>query len=1054
MQPKLTHVFQRDRLFRTVDEARKKPITWVSAPGGSGKTTLVASYLHSRRLPCLWYQADQEDGDIATFFYFMALAAKKAAPRHRKPLPLLTPEYLYGVTAFTYRYFEDLYKRLKTPFILVIDNYQDVPVDSALHERLCEGLSRVPEGISIVIISRVDPPPAFARLRANGLIAPLTWQEVRFSLDETRALAWSKYAKFSEADVDVLHARTEGWAAGLVLLMERGLEAESNLRLDENLSREEIFDYFAREVFQKTDKDSQQLLLSTSVLRKTTGRMAGELTGLGQAERILSDLNRNNYFTEKRPGKEPVYQYHPLFREFLQSHAKVQMTPAALAGILQTATLLLEKAGEVEDAAGLCIQGQAWEKLDALILSYAKVLIAQGRSYVIEDWIKKLPQELVERNPWVLFWLGTCRMTANFTEARTLFEKAFDMFQSQGDPAGSYLSWAGAVDSIVYEWADFSRLDKWIDLMHRIMKEYPLFPSNEIEGRVAGSMIAALMYYKAQHPEINAWAERIHRHVRKSSDGNYRIMIGNQLALYHLWWTGDHAKLSVIMDLLRPSPENPAITPLARIIWLTIEGLESWIKADFEKGLRNYHEGRRVADTSGVHIWDFMLYMLGICCYLGSGNHKVGKPLIEQFTSRMDRSQQMNMCHFLYTSSWQAMLAGDPARALEQTQISSELADRLGGSFLAASTKAVKAQALYACGRKEEALRSIEESDKLAQLIHGPLLIYRNYLIKAYFALDQGNESHCIQMLRQGLPIAREKGYINFSWWRPSIMTPLFIKALEAGIEVDYVQHIIRKRGLFPENPPSHLEAWPWPVKIYALGKFELLHDEKLAMFSGKVQQKPLAMLKVMIALGAENVPDDMVMDALWPDAEGDLAKKSFDTTLHRLRKLLGNEKAILLQEKQLSLDRRQCWVDVWAFEEAVRSSECGMRNENNTKKLERTIDLYHGHFLPMDVQQPWTFSIREKLRTKYLSAVSRLGNYHVEQGQFEKAVVIYEKGLEIEDTVEEFYQGLMLGYQRLGKNAEAVRVFDRCKRVLFAKLQLAPSERTKQIYANINRKK
>jgi hypothetical protein len=111
-RPRISEVLERSRLFLQLDQKRKAPITWISGPGGSGKTTLVASYLDSRRLPCLWYRLDDGDGDIATFFYYLGLAARRAAPRSKKPLPLLTPEYLLGIPAFTRRYFEELFSRL------------------------------------------------------------------------------------------------------------------------------------------------------------------------------------------------------------------------------------------------------------------------------------------------------------------------------------------------------------------------------------------------------------------------------------------------------------------------------------------------------------------------------------------------------------------------------------------------------------------------------------------------------------------------------------------------------------------------------------------------------------------------------------------------------------------------------------------------------------------------------------------------------------------------------------------------------------------------------
>jgi LuxR family maltose regulon positive regulatory protein len=107
-RPALADIYPRRRLFRLLGAGRKRHVTWVSGPAGSGKTTLVASWIEGRKLPCLWYQIDEGDGDLATFFYYLGLAGKKAAPRYRKPLPLLTPEYLLDVSTFSKRYFENL----------------------------------------------------------------------------------------------------------------------------------------------------------------------------------------------------------------------------------------------------------------------------------------------------------------------------------------------------------------------------------------------------------------------------------------------------------------------------------------------------------------------------------------------------------------------------------------------------------------------------------------------------------------------------------------------------------------------------------------------------------------------------------------------------------------------------------------------------------------------------------------------------------------------------------------------------------------------------------
>ncbi|MBM4330940.1 MAG: hypothetical protein FJ117_06875 [Deltaproteobacteria bacterium] len=200
-RPIVTEVFPRVRLFKLLDASRQRPVIWIAGPPGSGKTALVSSYLDARKLPCLWYQVDPGDAHPATFFYYLGQAAQRASPRKRKPLPLLTPEYLEGISTFTLRYFEELYSRLNLPkphlnppipplqkggkgrFILVFDNYHEVPADSSLHEVILNGLSRIPEGINVILISRSDPPPALIRLRENHFTRGGRWVGCRISAD-------------------------------------------------------------------------------------------------------------------------------------------------------------------------------------------------------------------------------------------------------------------------------------------------------------------------------------------------------------------------------------------------------------------------------------------------------------------------------------------------------------------------------------------------------------------------------------------------------------------------------------------------------------------------------------------------------------------------------------------------------------------------------------------------------------------------------------------------------------------------------------------------------
>lgn len=113
-RPDIGKSLLRVRLFRLLKGSRDYPVTWITSPAGSGKTTLAESFLDTYKIPCLWYRADEGDSDIAAFFYYMKAAVKKIPPGKNINLPFLTPEYLPGLSVFTKRYFETLYENINS----------------------------------------------------------------------------------------------------------------------------------------------------------------------------------------------------------------------------------------------------------------------------------------------------------------------------------------------------------------------------------------------------------------------------------------------------------------------------------------------------------------------------------------------------------------------------------------------------------------------------------------------------------------------------------------------------------------------------------------------------------------------------------------------------------------------------------------------------------------------------------------------------------------------------------------------------------------------------
>jgi len=1057
-RPHLTSVVKRNRLSDHLDRASKKKCLWISAPAGYGKTTLVANWLDSRNLPCLWYLADEGDADIATFFSYMGLAVQHVAPRYRTSLPLFTPEYRLGIPTFTKRYFESLYGRLNPPFCLIIDNYQDVSAESLFHQIIRDGLSVMPDGIMMVIISRSDPPPVYSRLQANTDLEVLRKEEVEFTFDESREFVMLRGRKKpAENFLKLLYKMTEGWAAGLVLLLE-SLACRHDLPERWKVTTDHVFDYFAAELFAKIDEETRRFLLMTAIMPRISAHEAVDLTGNKHSELILSRLSRSNFFTERHATPISSYKYHPLFREFLIAQGQKHFGQDEIFLVRQKAALLLLRTEQVVDAARILSDIGDWKTLTELILQHARPFLAAGRFLTIETWIDSIPSELKERNGWLLHWKAICRLVVHPAEARGLLERAYLLFRDAEDASGAFRSWSAIVETFMYEWKDFHPLDHWINEFAQLQRRYAGFPSVEIEARATSAIFTALMFRQPQHPELSHWTKRVRDLVQSTPALSHRMFIGYNLIHYYLW-TGRITEAGALVASLAPIIKKGQGAPLPKLMWLRAEALYYFYVSQFEAGLKVVEQGLQLSQETGVQVLDIMFYGVGIYHATFQCNIALAQHYLDRMSSVLDQGSSYGAIYYTGQSSLVALMKGEYDVAVSQARACVNLTEDAGVPLILMANQAALAHVLtkvqqYDCVNTLIVMLRKQNEDIKCDHIEAWCSSF-----EAQIAMHEGNDALFTERFSRAVDICKTTG-LRLLAFLPNRITQLCSKALELGIEADFVKEAILLNKLVPDNLESVSACWPWPIRIHTLGRFELIRDDTPMNFAGRVQQKPLSMLKALVSFGGKDVREEQLTDALWPDADGDLAHTSFNTTLHRLRNLIGHEKVLVFQDGTLSLDEQYCWIDTWAFVRDLRRGEeawnslvpitdsKGHHHDVKAESLfDKALNLYRGHFLPGDAKQPWTLSLREQLRAKFVFNVSKLGTHWMEKGRYDKSVGLFMKGLETDDLAEEFYQHLMVCYNQLGQQNDAINVYRRCRKVLQSSLGLNPSSKTEGIY-------
>ncbi len=799
----------------------------------------------------------------------MGLTAKKAAPYQRKSLPLLTSEYLLGIPTFTHRYFEKLYSLLKDSSIIVFDNYQQVPAESKFHEIINEGLSIIPEKIQVIVVSRECIPQALVRLHANNSMHFLGWEEIRFTLNEAEKILRMKVQEgLSREELLPIHEKTDGWAAGLVLMAEMTRIQKIDYKLLSKIVPEEIFDYFSNEILNKTDKETQDFLLKTVFLPQFSSHMAQELTGSVRTHRILSDLSHKNYFIQKHVYHQEVYQYHPLFREFLLARAKNAYAPEDFLQLQHTTGKILEKNEQVEDAGSLFRDGGEWDSLVRLIIKHARSLVAKGRYSLLEEWLSSIPKEMLENTPWLLFWLATCRMPFDPAFAISCFEKAFEQFRIQNDMSGIFLSWADVVDAILCGLRYFAPVNKWLSAFEELTKKAKIFPSQEIEGRVTSSMFLALATAQPSHPDIEKWAERAIALAEASEDMNFKIQIFSQIALYRAL-SGDFQKASLAIDILQQLTHAHDASPLTLITTRLAESIFYHMTGLYEECMKAVNDGLEMSRDTGVHVVDKMILGNGAVGALQANDFSTFNTLIEKMALHLSSFSLYEISFYHWLKTREALRRGNHGQALAHIELSVNAARETGMPFSLCIGHLVKAEVMLALNRYKEAEEQFSTGLDIAYRIKSTILEFWALMTGALCAFAQADEASGLTLLRKALVLGKEKGYYNIILDTPGAAEMFCVKALEAGIEVEHVQAIIRKQKLIPEKAPLHLDNWPWPLKIYTLGRFGLVKDNKPLHFTGKIQKKPMEMLKALIALGGRDVKEEQLSDLLWLRQKG-----------------------------------------------------------------------------------------------------------------------------------------------------------------------------------------
>jgi len=1042
----------RPRLHARLDAARSG-FAWVGGPAGAGKTSLLNTWPRAHELPVLWYRVDAGDADPGTLFQDLACAAGPAAPA----LPGFAPEFLVSLPLFARRFFRAFLAALPPRTVLVFDNCHEAPAESPFLLLLDLLLQEKPPGLTVLAASRESLPPALQRWQLEPRFASLGWDDLRCTPAEAQNIA--QLLKAPDASLAQLDL-AGGWMAGLVLMLKVELAEPRAERGAAGQAREAaaaLFTVFANQAFDSLSDATRQVLLATAFAPRVSAELAQELSANSESATVLADLYRSHFFVERHLSDDasPSYEYHPLLRAFLRERAERTLSTDALQRQWRVLAERTEALDHLNDAVALWCRLADWRALAALIARHAPTLLARGQLATLARWVASVPSEAAQGLPGLLYWGGIGQMAADPAAARERLVAAYRGYANEADTVGALLAACAVLQSHFLEWNDWTGARPWVDVVARLVEALGEYPSLEVEARVIATGAEGLIFPCPEHPLAARWADRAEQLIATLPDPPLRVALASFAIGYRLW-RGEPRRARHIADLVRPLEALPELSPLTLIVlhmWYAICLLND---GEHEAAAQRCQRALECGAAHDVHFMDFHLHavMAVIAGVAGdprrtlSAMQSAGATVTAGMGARLWYAMGRIKCQLLLGDVQGAIDVGEQAKA--------ELAN-CGWAFGQAYLHVVRAMALLQAQRTAEARPLLAKAATFGERMPSHLFAFLSGLMLAECERRQGNEGRLLDHLRAALAIGRRQDLRGFLL--PTIhllLAPLMAEALRAGIEVDYVRSMIGWHRL--AAPPGQDEAWPFPLRILALGQFALQRDGEALQSQGKAQAKPLELLRALIAHGATEAGKGAevrnLIDQLWPDLEAGDPKASFDMCLMRLRKLLQVDGALCLSAGRLWLDPQVVWCDVSAFERNCDVLHRQLLVPGHETLLRETADRicrhYRGRLFGAVRLELWSMAAHERLALQFARAVTVYGQ-HLEAGSaWLAAIQLYERGLAQDQTAEPFYRGLMRCHLALGQNAAAHSVYQRCHDVLSVAMRVSPSADMRALFARI----
>ena len=1091
-------LLSRPRLDSVWDDCKGKRLILVTAGAGFGKTSFLSDRAGHGRRPCAWIALNELDAHPDRLAERLLESLNEDA---RKMAGGAAPNSERVLAAFVTALREERKSRL-----IVLDDVHTI-ASSREALRFIERLARfLPTSSTLVLSSREHLDISAMRLQSQGEASRIETGDLAFSEEEVDRLFELRIPELAleSGQARRIAALTEGWAAGLEIFFQY-LSGQAQLHIEESLDHFQSadvgwFPYFAEEVLNQLSPKLQSFLVQSSLLPRLEAELCDEILGQTNSASILKKLVKGNLFTFVCGDGSGSYRYHQLFRDALRARLPTEFTEKEIRALQKAAgAAFCKRELWVEAVTAYAAAGDAEATLK-LVDKLGERLLESGRFDEIYEALENLPSAILTKDPGALAAFGRIH------EARGLWKQAETRYRQALKVCKKSERRVELITFLAQLKMRKGQYRACLKLCDEALAE-PGPISTSIRGRILGlrGVSACDLGCYAEGEAYLLQAEAIFRRS-KNEVGEGRVLY--LLAANVHTYMGEFKKaksaarrsLSIFRKLRDPRRICHSLGVLGWVMYTAGDMREA----------RQYSEAAlRQAESLPYSI------MIGIChftlgrCDLFDGSLDSARTHFEE-AERMGQElgeAELQCIPFLgladtalaegnrHAARRHAEHALDVASSMKERQLEGQCNLTLGRCY--EQTRKKRTEKYWS--RAEKLFRSVGSSAHL----HHLLLLRADVLTP-----DDDDARELFEVLLAG--VARLEHENLFLVLERERAPRLLARALRLDVESDYVERLLSRLGpvALPEllklsedasesvrlravellsqiggedaqaalkklakggdDAPStkaaeELEQAPSaPMRISALGPLVVGLGDHEIHFGQWKSKRALRLFQLLLSKRFRWIPQEQVLDHLWPEADPAKAKNNLRQSVFLLRKALEpnldearRSQYVRHRNEACRLEPGEgCFYDVMEFESEMEHAE-GQRKSGAMDKAavhyEQALNLYQGDYLSESPYEENAVEVREHLRDRCRRAIVRLLEIYEFTGQFDRVPALCRRGLSLDAYEEDFHRHLVNAHFAMGNRREALDDYHRYEEIMIRELDLLPSARMQELAEKAN---